>query len=220
MVFGIIQRFHDRAYGLQLGMHLLALSFRGFFRHNTEIMWILPGVVSLICVLCSMHLQIAMYVNFELIEHWLELSGRGHPVSVTNHNCAKKPKNKVRTRRETFVPTTTRTTPSGCVKQPPLSKDGWYLSNGGLTQGKISSCMTPLRNPSLKEKGQRPGRHICAYKEVVWCMGEALESRVWSKALQWCGHLKERVDNCDATMSPKPHSWQFSSFFTSSDSST
>ena len=28
-----------------------------------------------------------------------------------------------------------------------------------------------------------------------------LEPRAWSKALEWCAHLKERVDNCDATVS-------------------
>ena len=41
---------------------------------------------------------------------------------------------------------------------------------------------------------------------VVWCMGEVLEPRTWSKALAWCADIKERVDKCDPTVSPKPRS--------------
>ena len=35
-------------------------------------------------------------------------------------------------------------------------------------------------------------------------MGEGTEPRSLSKALGWCANLKERVDKCDRTMSPKP----------------
>ena len=64
--------------------------------------------------------------------------------------------------------------------------------------------------------------HICAYQEVVWCTGEVLEPRAWSKALAWCDNLKQRVDKCDRTMSPEPHWWQRSFFFflTNSDCSS
>ena len=53
--------------------------------------------------------------------------------------------------------------------------------------------------------------------KVVWCMGEVLKPRAWSKALGWCGDLKERVDNCDPTVSPKPHWWQQRFFLTNND---
>ena len=56
-------------------------------------------------------------------------------------------------------------------------------------------------------------RHICAYQEVVWCMGEVLEPRAWSQALDWCDDLKQRMDKCDHSMSRKPHGWQHSFFF-------
>ena len=56
-------------------------------------------------------------------------------------------------------------------------------------------------------------RRICAYQEVVRCMGEVLEPRAWSKALAWYDNLKQRVDKCDRMMAPKPHWWQRSFFF-------
>ena len=58
--------------------------------------------------------------------------------------------------------------------------------------------------------------HICAYHEVVWCTGEVVEPMASSNALGWCANLKERVDKCDPTMSPKPHWWQRSFFLTNS----
>ena len=61
-------------------------------------------------------------------------------------------------------------------------------------------------------------RHICAFQEVVLCMGEVLEPRASSKALAWYGNLKQSADKCDCTMSSKPHWWQRSCFFfTNSD---
>ena len=62
--------------------------------------------------------------------------------------------------------------------------------------------------------------HICAYQEVVGCMGEVLEPRAWSQALAWCDDLKQRMDKCDRSMSGKPHWWQCSFFFTNSDCSS
>ena len=38
--------------------------------------------------LCSICLQFALYSEAEDMEFWLELPGRGHPVSVTDHDCA------------------------------------------------------------------------------------------------------------------------------------
>ena len=60
-------------------------------------------------------------------------------------------------------------------------------------------------------------RRICAYQEVVWCMGDVLEPRAQSEAQDGCTHLKERVDNCDAILSPKPYCWRCSFFLTNSD---
>ena len=85
--------------------------------------------------------------------------------------------------------------------------------------------MTPRRNAVLKAQVSKLGwmmddRRICAYQEVVWCTGEVLEQRAWSKALGWCADLKEQVDSCDPTMSPKPHWWQHSFFVTKNDCSS
>ena len=63
-------------------------------------------------------------------------------------------------------------------------------------------------------------RHICAYQEVVWCMGEVLAPRASSQALDWCDDLKQRMDKSDRSMSRKPHWWDRSFFFTNSDCSS
>ena len=51
-------------------------------------------------------------------------------------------------------------------------------------------------------------------------MGEVLEPRAWSQALDWCDDLKQRMDKCDRSMSRKPHWWQRSFFLTNSDCSS
>ena len=43
-------------------------------------------------------------------------------------------------------------------------------------------------------------RHICAYQDVVWYMGEVLEPGALSKALYCCDGLKHRV--VDVTQTP------------------
>ena len=55
--------------------------------------------------------------------------------------------------------------------------------------------------------------YICAYQSLL-CMGEIFAPRASSKALIWCLQLKVQIDNCDATVSPKPYWWRCSFFLT------
>ena len=54
--------------------------------------------------------------------------------------------------------------------------------------------MTPSHDAVLRAHASKlawmDDHHICAYQEVVWCMGEVLEPRAWSQALAWCDDLK------------------------------
>ena len=119
---------------------------------------------------------------------------------------------------DTSMPTTTSTTRSGRLNRPPPPTDGGYLSRGDSTLEKrcTKNDTTPQRR--LEGTGAHASKLGCmtatfAYPEVVWCMGEVLEPRAWSKALDWCDNLKQCVDMCDHSMSPKPHWWQRLVFF-------
>ena len=104
---------------------------------------------------------------------------------------------KVRSRADTSVPTTTRTTRSRHLKKPPPPKDGGYLSEGDSTCEERYTKTNPTPRRRLEGTGLQAWMddlHICAYQVVVWCMGEVLESRASSKALAWCANLKRRVD--------------------------
>ena len=121
-----------------------------------------------------------------------------------------KKQRKVRSRADTSMPTTTRTTHCGRRNKPPPPKDVGYLSEGDSTLEKRYTKNGPTPRRRLKGTGLQAwmdDRHICAYQEVVWCMREVLEPRAWSQALAWCDNLEQRVDKCDRSMSPKPHWW-------------
>ena len=83
--------------------------------------------------------------------------------------------------------------------------------------------MTPPHDAVLKAPASKLGwmtATFCAYQEVVWCIGEVLEPRAWSQALDWCDDLKQCMDKCDCSMLRKPHWWQRSFFLTNSDCSS
>ena len=85
-----------------------------------------------------------------------------------------------RTKADTSVPTTNGTTRSGRLKKPPPPKDGVYLSEGDSTLEERYTRNDPTPRPRLEGTGLQAWmdvRHICAYQEVVRCMGEVLEPR-------------------------------------------
>ena len=134
-----------------------------------------------------------------------------------------KKQRKVCSRADIFVPTTTRTTRSGCRNKPPPPKDGGYLSERDSTPEERYTKNDPTPRRRLEGTGLQAwmdDRHICVYQEVVWCMREVLEPRAWSQALAWCDNLEQRVDKCDRLMSPNLHWWQRSFFFMNSDCSS
>ena len=83
----------------------------------------------------------------------------------------------------------------------------------GMSSGSLLQRMTPPHDPSLERRDKSLDEQPphCVYQEVVWCSGEVFEPMAWAKVLEWCAHLKEHVDSHDATVSPKPHWWQYRS---------
>ena len=81
------------------------------------------------------------------------------------------------TRTNTSMPTTTDTTCSRRVEEHPPPKDGGYLSNGDSTPKERFTRHDPTPRCHLEGTSLpawMDGRHIFAYQEVVWCMGEVL----------------------------------------------
>ena len=68
-----------------------------------------------------------------------------------------KKQRKVRSRAGTFVPTTTRTTRSGCLKKPPPSKDGGIFPKGIQPLRRGTQRMTPPHDAILKAQVSKLG---------------------------------------------------------------
>ena len=68
---------------------------------------------------------------------------------------------------------------STCTAAGTPPKDDRYLSNGETTpEENLTKC-----DPVAGIAACMNNRHICACQEVVWCIGEVLDPRAWSKSL-------------------------------------
>ena len=77
---------------------------------------------------------------------------------------------------------------------------------------------------TLQSAGQKQKWPTCGRIGYITCdvygVPDALERGEKSDVAHMCANLKQHVDKCDPTMSPKPHWWQRSFYLTNSDCSS
>ena len=123
-------------------------------------------------------------------------SERGYPVSQVSDSMLAKKQRKVRSRADTSMPTTTRTTRSGRHNKSPPPTDGGYLSERESTPEKkyTKNDPTPRRHlEGTRLQGCMDDRHICAYQENVSCMGKVAPSPPWEAPAGLASNPKSTV---------------------------